>query len=541
MKELGIKPNYAQLSREMGVDWRTAKKYYEGYDPKKVTRNKSSRLDPFREEIKEKLKINRTTMNGVYNFFIKKYGTDAIGGYSNFATYIKNNKLLPKKTKSKGYPRYETPIGHQIQVDWKEDIYMESRLGEKFCINVFNMELSYSRYHYLELSIYKRQSDVFRCLINGFEYFGGMSNELLFDNMSSVADTTGPSKKINSKMTSFAKDIGFLVRLCGTRQSQTKGKVESRNKMIDWLRPYQKEFDTVEQLHAIVEEINHKINTDVCRGTGLPPNVLFYKEKEYLTPLPPVSVVEKYLALTTVKVSPDALIHYNGIKYSVNPKLIGEHIDIDVLDNKLYIYYKHKIETVHTLNKNPINYKEEHYQLLMKNKVKDVDFHERVSTNLSMFDSILEARNVEITKEKAVKSIEAFAAYISKPREDHTNNWVRQEYAIMKKEDREHFYRQMCDILPLVSDESLMFQYLKYAMKHATFDKLEFYLLMTVLDNDAHEVFSENGIRILTQKYKQTIYEEYEYRAAQLTDCSESVEENVLLLLQEDDHYDELY
>jgi len=86
MKELGIKPNFTQLSKEMGVDWRTAKKYYEGYDPKKVTRNKTSKLDVFQEDIREKLKINRTTVNDVYNFFIKKYGADAIGGYSNFIT-----------------------------------------------------------------------------------------------------------------------------------------------------------------------------------------------------------------------------------------------------------------------------------------------------------------------------------------------------------------------------------------------------------------------------------------------------------------------
>lgn len=530
MKELGIKPNFAQLSKEMGVDWRTAKKYYEGYDPKKLTRNKTSKLDVFQEEIREKLKINRTTINGVYNFFIKKYGIDSIGGYSNFITYVRVKHLLPKKSKSKGHPRYETPIGMQIQVDWKEDISMENRAGDIFTINIFNMELCYSRYHYLELSIYKRQADVFRCLINGFKYFGGMTSELLFDNMSTVADTTGSSKKVNTKMASFSNDIGFKVKLCGTRQAQTKGKVESRNKMLDWLRPYKKEFDTLEELYVIIEEINHKINTDICQATNLPPNVLFYKEKEYLTPLPHASIIEKYLLLTKVKVSSDSLIRYNGIKYSVNPKLIGEHVEIDVLDNKLYVYYKQNLETVHSLNEKPVNYKEDHYKLLMKNKVKEADFYERVSKNLSMFDNILKKRNVEITKEKAIKSIEAFAAYISKPRENNINNWIRQEYAIMKKEDRQLFYEQMRCILPQISDENLMFQYLKFAVKNSSLHDLEFNLLMTVLENDVHEIFSSTGLNILMQKYKQEIYNEYENIVSQMeNDIEPTIEDDFLL------------
>lgn len=58
--------------------------------------SQKSKLDPFQEEIKDKLKVNPTTVNGAYNFFIKKYGTSTIGGYSNFVIHVKNNHLLPK-------------------------------------------------------------------------------------------------------------------------------------------------------------------------------------------------------------------------------------------------------------------------------------------------------------------------------------------------------------------------------------------------------------------------------------------------------------
>ena len=51
MDTLDIKPNYAALGRKYDMDWRTAKKYHEGYTGKPTTRNKPSRLDCYKNEI----------------------------------------------------------------------------------------------------------------------------------------------------------------------------------------------------------------------------------------------------------------------------------------------------------------------------------------------------------------------------------------------------------------------------------------------------------------------------------------------------------
>ena len=53
------KPNYADLARKYGVDYRTMKKYHEGYKGKPRNRAKPSRLDPYKELIIEKLSIPR--------------------------------------------------------------------------------------------------------------------------------------------------------------------------------------------------------------------------------------------------------------------------------------------------------------------------------------------------------------------------------------------------------------------------------------------------------------------------------------------------
>ena len=75
----------------------------------------------------------------------------------------------------------------------------------------------------------------------------------------------------------FAKDFRFEIRLCGARQPQTKGTVEAKNKVIDWNWAYDGEFDTLEELMNILEEINFKINTSINAETGMSSTVLFYK------------------------------------------------------------------------------------------------------------------------------------------------------------------------------------------------------------------------------------------------------------------------
>lgn len=73
MDSLDIKPNHAALGRRYGMDWRTVKKYHNGYEWRSDKRNKGSKLDEYRDEIKDKLAIKRITVQGVYQFMLKKY------------------------------------------------------------------------------------------------------------------------------------------------------------------------------------------------------------------------------------------------------------------------------------------------------------------------------------------------------------------------------------------------------------------------------------------------------------------------------------
>lgn len=163
LKLSNIKPNFSELARLYDLDRRTVKRYYDGYEGKPKHHNKSSRLDEHYDLIKTKLSLRGANVRAVYEY-IKDEVDSSIGTYSNFNKYVKSKGLKPKKTE-KGHPRYETDMGVQAQVDWKEDVTLHNRYGEPFTFQVFDYKLGYSRYPVFTYKLYKTRQDVFDCLI----------------------------------------------------------------------------------------------------------------------------------------------------------------------------------------------------------------------------------------------------------------------------------------------------------------------------------------------------------------------------------------
>ena len=225
MDTLGVKPNYSELARKYGIDRRTVKRYHLGYEGKPKSKNKSSKLDQYKEEITQKINLTGATIKGTYMYFKKKY--EDIGSYSNFKTYVRKKELIKPRNKS-AHPRYETLPGQQLQFDWKEDIKMISKHGELFEFNIFAATLGWSRLHIFVYSVNKTRSDVERCLIHVFKYINGVPQELLTDNMKSVVDLItkeGKTKKsINPEFNQFVKDMGTTLKTCKVRKPMTKRK-----------------------------------------------------------------------------------------------------------------------------------------------------------------------------------------------------------------------------------------------------------------------------------------------------------------------------
>ena len=508
LDKLEIKPNFADLARKYKMDYRTVKKYYEGYEGKPKNRKTKSKLDPYASIIEEKLSISRISHKGIYRMLLSQYGEKEIGSYTNFMSYCKKNKLSHGRI-SAGNPKYETEPGDLAEVDWKESIKLYNRSGEFFEVNIFHIVLKFSRYSYIELTLSKEQNVLLRVLINSFRFFRGVPNRLLFDNMSTVAIVGGKTKKIHPRIVQFSKDFGFEARLCRARSPETKGTNEARNKILDTVRAYDHEFDTYEELSDIVVQLNSSMNISRCAGTNISPVLLYYKEKEYLHPMPRREIVESYLEPAKVKVANTQLIYYKGCQYSVDRSLINEYVQPEEFNGKLYLYYKGKCIASHSLTSNPINYASEHYTQLMGHKVKQEDIESTVSRNLEIMNQLNEIRKVDIQRSKAFETAEGMIAYIIQ--ETRHNAWIIRFLSSLKEKEKAVFYQEMKKLYPFVKDESQFYLAFKHALDRNRLKKLrfDFWLLQ---ENCNYDFLNDDGYEEIGNEFQKDIEEYYSDR-----------------------------
>lgn len=388
MKKEGIRPNYSLIARRYNCDYRTVKKYYEEEErEEKTKKQRPSKLDEYKEVIKEKVEYGVT--GSEICRFIKKRGYQ--GQYTILRDYVKEIKGDMQK---KATIRFETNPGLQAQVDWKERMKMISKNGEVYTVDIFLMILGYSRLKYIELTINKEQDTLFSCLANGFQYIDGVPKEILFDNMRTVIDqsrTRYQEPVINSKFYHFSKDMGFEVRSCIAYRPQTKGKVEALAKLMNNLAVYNNEFEDYEELTNIVKNFNEELNFNISLATNEIPWERFEKEKEYLNPLPNQDLLLHFHTRPIVrKVSKESMITYNKSKYSVPTKYIGKLLTVKEENSILHIYYNKELINSHKISKRKFNYRrEDMIDILESDAFKhynDEEIENYINQNISIYD-----------------------------------------------------------------------------------------------------------------------------------------------------------
>jgi len=143
------------------------------------------------------------------------------GGITQVRDYVARVRSRPEP---EPLVRFETPPGHQAQVDFAE---FRFPWGKRYALLVV---LGYSRL--LWLKFYPRQTlaTVISGLEEAFASFGGVPTELLFDQMKAVIveDQRADGGKLleNPEFLRFAQHWGFRIRACRPYRAKTKGKVE---------------------------------------------------------------------------------------------------------------------------------------------------------------------------------------------------------------------------------------------------------------------------------------------------------------------------
>ena len=390
----GEKINKSELARQYGCCWRTIDRRLnpEKYNKEKTKRIYKSMLDDYKRIIDEKLENNNAPATGIYFLLKDKY--DFKGKYGIVNKYVSSKK---KNIVNEITIRFETIKGYQSQVNWKEKMKLHDIQGNEYIINIFLIVLGNSRFKYIELTFDKTQVTLFNCLINSFKYFGGTTEEILFDNMKTIVDqvkSTYNDVVINSKALQFSKDAGFKIVTCRPYRPRTKGKVETLAKIMNRLKAFDYEFKDKEELKQIVIKLNYQLNyTEKSQATNEIPDILFKKEKEYLTPVN-IDLLKTYVITEkTYKVSNESMITYKGIKYSLPIQYVGKQIIVLEEDNVIHLYYSKNFICSYKKNqKYKYNYKKEDYMEILKNSSfngkTDEEIEIYINKNLKSLDRI---------------------------------------------------------------------------------------------------------------------------------------------------------
>lgn len=390
----GKKVNKTALAKQYGCCWRTIDKRLnpEKYKKERKSRVYTSMLDPYKNIIDEKIENNNIPSTGIYLLLKTKYNYQGKYGIVNRYVSSKKQNIISNLT-----IRFETIKGYQSQVDWKEKMKLHDRAGNEYVVSIFLIVLGHSRYKYIELTFDQTQNTLFKCLINSFKYFGGTTEEILFDNMKTVVDRAKSDFSeavINSKAMQFSKDAGFKIITCRPYRPKTKGKVETLAKIMNRLKAFDYEFNDKNGLAHIVEKLNYILNyEEKSQAINDKPINYFTKEKEYLKPVN-YEILESYcLPNKTYKVSNESMISYQGIKYSVPIQYVGKELTVLDEDNVIHIYYSTNLIVSYKKNaKYRYNYKEQDYIDILKhssfNNSTDEEVKEFISKNLQSLDGI---------------------------------------------------------------------------------------------------------------------------------------------------------
>jgi len=245
--------------------------------------------------------------------------------------------------------RFETPPGRQLQIDFGSTVVPIG--GAVVRVHLFVATLGYSRRPYVRAFRHERQSAWFDGLEGAFQRFGGVPQEVLFDNPRALVDhhdVATREVRFNERLHAFADYWGFRPRACAPYRARTKGKDERGVGYVKRNAIAGHSFLSEPAFEAHLEWWMREIADVRVHGTtGEAPLLRFERdEAAALQPLkgrPPFRQVRELLR----RVQADCVIQIDGNSYSVPWRLIGESVRATVAEGRVRIDHRGEEIAVH--------------------------------------------------------------------------------------------------------------------------------------------------------------------------------------------------
>lgn len=288
------------------------------------------------------------------------------------------------------HPRFETAPGEQMQFDWKESLRMADADGEVFEFSVFAATLGYSRLHRFVYSRTRTEDDVMACLLAVMAANGGTARTLVTDNMSSIVSSSASGRRVSAR---FARSPPRRASSWSWRGRGARRPRARWSRRTGSCRGWPSTRATSAARRGSwppSARIEARCNTEPSASTGVPPAVLFMREKEELRKVGNMGLLESMVADVSVQaVPPTMLVRCRGREFSVPRRCIGRRVKVLAMPSgQVRVEMAGETVAVHDLSApgGPVVYDPAHYAeaLAAKARYADADIEAAARANLEL-------------------------------------------------------------------------------------------------------------------------------------------------------------
>ena len=250
--------------------------------------------------------------------------------------------------------RVETPPGEQLQIDFGQKPVEIA--GARVRVFLLVAVLSYSRRLFVKPFLNERGDDWREGIAAAFTHFGGVPRVLLGDNARALVlgrDRTTGTVTFNPAYLAFCRDWDVQPRACAPYRARTKGKTEAGVKFVKHNALADRRFDSFAALEEHLGSWMARADQRRHGTTREAPIVRFERdEHDRLRPVP-MRAVPRRVQRVRRRVALDAFVDIDTVRYSVPHRLIRDHVDVAVCDERVDIFHGTERVATHARSTEP--------------------------------------------------------------------------------------------------------------------------------------------------------------------------------------------
>jgi len=237
--------------------------------------------------------------------------------------------------------------GERVFVDFsgKRPYYIDCKTGKKIPVELFVGATGYAHYIYATALPSQSLPDWIRVHVAMFEYFGGVPQAVVSDNLRSAVSRPGRDPILNRTYEDMARHYGTVILPARPRRPQDKGKVEVAVQVAQrWIlaRLRHRSFFSLAELNKAIGELLNELNRRPFRRLpGCRLERFEQAEKLKLKPLP----VQRYEFAewsASQRIGSDYHVQVQQHWYSVPHRLIGASVEARSTSSTVELFHFHQ-------------------------------------------------------------------------------------------------------------------------------------------------------------------------------------------------------